>query len=176
MSNFSEEQSSPLVILPATAADLEAVSAVIASAVDAWPVSERLKRSVLPVLSYDEVDLSDHELLVAKRGADLIAMGAWQFETPLSDPDGQTSALMHGLFVASGEQGSGIGQRLQAAVAARASVAGFHGLHVRAERFAVSYFERCGYRRLRPDQQPKGSGPAYPYWFWHACDRLASGR
>jgi GNAT superfamily N-acetyltransferase len=159
----------------ASARDLFNVSAVIASAVDTWQAPARLKRCVLPVLAYDEVDLTDHEVLLVSESSRPIAMAAWQPEARLVDPHGCISTLLHGLFVAETAQGRGLGRWLQAVVASRAREAGFHGLHVKAERFAVSYFAGCGFQRLGVGVQPEGGGAVYPYWFWKACADIEQG-
>ena len=153
----------------ARARDLVNVTAVIASAVDAWQAPARLKRCVVPVLAYDEVDLTDHEVLLVSEASRPIAVAAWQLDAHLVDPHGRISTLLHGLFVAESAQRRGLGQWLQTVVARRARQAGFHGLHVRAERFAVSYFAGCGFQRLGADAQPAGGGAVYPYWFWKEC-------
>ena len=159
-------------IAPATAEDLEQVSAIIASAVNTWPAPARLKRAVLPVLAYDELDLADHEILLLSDTGRPIALAAWQTDTRMPDPHRRYSTLLHGLFVAEEAQKRGIGLCLQAAVARRAHVAGFHGLHVKAERFAADYFIRCGYRLLTAAEQPRGKASTYPYWFWQDCSSL----
>lgn len=164
---------SNLALTRARDRDLDQVASVIARAVDAWPAPARLKRRVLPVLRYSALDLLDHEILLVTDAHRPIAVGAWQFDSPMADPDRRQSALLHGLFVAREAQRRRVGQWLQAVIAQRASAAGFHGLHVKAERFAVSYFEHCGYRRLQPGEQPREGGSAYPYWFWQACPRLS---
>lgn len=165
-------RNSDLVLNRARDQDLDQVASVIDRAVAAWPTTARLKRNVLPVLRYSSLDLLDHELLLATDAHQPIAVAAWQFDTPLNDPDHNQSALLHGLFVAQEAQGRGIGRWLQATIAQRASVAGFHGLHVKAERFAVTYFEHCGFRRLQPAEQPQNRGSAYPHWFWQVCSGL----
>lgn len=153
----------------ASADDLDQVAAVIASAVDAWPAPARLKRNVLPGLIYDELDLADHEILLLSDLDRPIALGAWQTDTPMADPDHRTSTLLHGLFVAKQAQTRGIGRWLQVVIARRAHAAGFQGLHVKAARFATNYFARCGYRHLNAAEQPGDDAAAYPYWFWQDC-------
>ena len=150
------------------AADLPLVRSVIRSAVNAWPAPERLKRCALPVLMYDEQDLDDFELLLLTKDGSPLAVGAWQPQAALDDPDGRISTLLHGLYVAESAQRNGFGTELQSVISRRAAAAGFNGLHVKAERFAVTYFARCGYRRLASAEQPRNA-PAYPYWFWQPC-------
>ena len=152
--------------------DLDVIRSIIESAINAWPAPDRLKRCALPVLAYDALDLEDHEVLLVRLGNEPVAVGAWQVDARLPDPEQRTSTLLHGLYVAQTAQGTGLGRWLQGTIAARAVAAGFHGLHVKAERFAQTYFTRCGYRRLRGDQRPLESGHAYPYWFWQTCTEV----
>lgn len=111
----------------------------------------------------------DHEVLLVSESSRPLAVAAWQPEAHLVDPHRCISALLHGLFVAETAKRRGLGQWLQAVFASRAREAGFHGLHVKAERFAVSYFAGCGFQRLGVGVQPEGGGAVYPYWFWKAC-------
>ena len=148
--------------------DLDDVARVIAEAIDAWPTSARLKRCALPVLAYRGGDLLDHEVLLVRHHGDAVALAAWQPGCDETDTDGARSTLLHGLYVAARAQSQGAGTALQAIVAERAVAAGFHGLHVKAERFAASYFQQCGYRHLDPDERPGVLDP-YPYRFWQSC-------
>ena len=157
----------------AHAEDLDDVASVIARAIDAWPAPDRLKRRVLPVLHYNALDLEDHELLLVSDTDQPVAVAAWQLDARITDPHHRVSTLLHGLFVVKEAQRRGLGQSLQALVARRATTAGYHGLHVKAERFAVTYFETCGYRRLRPSEQPRADDAPYPYWFWRKCAQLS---
>jgi GNAT superfamily N-acetyltransferase len=154
--------------------DLHQVATVIAQAINSWPAPNRLKRNVLPVLTYREQDLKDHEILLVRERGRPVAMAAWQTEARLPDPEQQTSTLLHGLFVIDDAQATGLGRWLQATVARRALAAGFHGLHVKAERFARNYFALCGYRQLAPEEQPGAAESAYPYWFWQKCSELST--
>ena len=148
--------------------DLDDVARVIAESIDAWPTSARLKRCALPVLAYRAGDLLDHEVLLVRRHGDAVAVAAWQPGCDETDPDGGSSSLLHGLYVAARAQSQAIGTALQAIVAERAVAAGVHGLHVKAERFAASYFQQCGYLHLDPDERP-GEPDPYPYRFWQSC-------
>ncbi|MBT7333777.1 MAG: GNAT family N-acetyltransferase [Gammaproteobacteria bacterium] len=153
----------------ATADHLADANAVIANAIRAWPTTERLIRRAAPVLSYDQQDLLDHEIIQIVVDKRTIAIGAWQTKNRLRDPDGNHSALLHGLYIQTTAQKRGLGQQLQKFIARRASLAGFHGLHVKAERFAAAYFEHCGYRQLSPQDQPQPRNTPYPHWFWQSC-------
>ncbi len=151
--------------------DLHEVRAIIARAIEAWPTSERLKRNALSVLVYDAVDLADTRILMAKSQGNGVAVAAWRDQGWMTDPAGRFSALLHGLYVDQNWQRHAIGQLLQRAVADEVLSAGGHGLYVRAERFAVPYFARCGYRRLGSGELVGVTG-AYPYRFWISCEAL----
>lgn len=163
-----------LTISRAGSGDLSQIAGIIASAIDAWPASTRFKRAALPILAYDEQDLADHEILLVRELNRPIAVGAWQTEAGIPDPDDRTSTLLHGLYIAGETQTQGLGRRLQETIARRAQEAGFNGLHVKAERFARDYFVRCGYRQLQSHEQPAASHAAYPYWFWQACTSITT--
>ncbi len=158
-------------LVRATVEDLHRVRAVIAAAISAWPTTERLQRNALNVLSYDAVDLADTNIVMALRDGETLAVAAWREHSWMADPAGKRSALLHGLYVDNACQRLGLGGCLQQYVASAVVDAGGYGLHVRAERFAVSYFERCGYRRLAGSELVGVTG-AYPHRFWIACGDL----
>ncbi len=154
-------------------ADLHEVRAVISRSIEAWPTSERLKRNASSVLGYDAVDLTDTRILMARIRGKGVGVAAWRNQGWMVDPAGRFSILLHGLYVDQAWQRQAIGRRLQCAVAAEVQSAGGHGLYVRAERFAVTYFSQCGYRRLAGDELVGVTG-AYPYRFWISCAALAA--
>ena len=151
--------------------DLHRVRAVIAAAIRAWPTTERLRRNALNILSYDAVDLADTHIVMALQDGEALGIAAWRDHSWMADPAGKQSALLHGLYVDGACQRTGLGACLQRFVASAVLDAGGHGLHVRAERFAVPYFERCGYRRLTGAELIGVTG-AYPHRFWIACGDL----
>jgi len=152
--------------------ELEAINAVVASAVLAWPMAERLKRIALRVLRYDPLDFQDMEILVARKPAGkngrLVGVAAWDIRTPYRSRAGQLGALLHGLYVLPQMQRAGIGSALQHHVARAAAGKGFDGLLVKSERVSVSYFEHCGYQRMPADGIP---GVSYPHLFWKALSQ-----
>lgn len=160
-----------MVIEPAGVDDLHLVRDVVAQAIEAWPTTERLKRNALSVLAYDAVDLADTQVVMARLGTLPVGVAAWRTGNMMADPDGQLSGLLHGLYVDRRAQRTGVGMALQQHAASEVLQAGGYGLHVRAERFAASYFERCGYRRLAAGELVGVTG-AYPYRYWIACAPL----
>ncbi len=155
----------------ASVEDLHRVRAVIAAAISAWPTTERLRRNALNVLTYDAVDLADTHIVLAQKDGAALGIAAWRDHSWMADPAGTQSALLHGLYVDHTCQRSGLGGCLQRYVASAVVDAGGQGLHVRAERFAASYFERCGYQHLAGAELVGVTG-AYPHRYWIACSDL----
>lgn len=133
--------------------DLEAINDVIAEAVLAWPLPERMKRLTLPLLCYDEVDLG-HFHAIGAYGLDRTLLPHGLFGIAVWDQD-----LLHGLYVRPQAQGHGIGRWLLESVASHARQAGIARLLVKAERVSAGYFQRQGLTAA-------GSESAYPYAFY----------
>ena len=155
-------------IRPLGRKDLEAINDVIAEAVLAWPLPERMKRLALPLLRYDEVDLR-HFHAIGAYGLDSTIRPVDLFGVALWDQD-----ALHGLYVRPEAQGRGIGRRLLESVAAHARQAGFARLLVKAERVSAGYFQQQGLTAA-------GSEADYPYAFYldtgasaHAAARPAA--
>jgi GNAT superfamily N-acetyltransferase len=133
--------------------DLEAINDVIAEAVLAWPLPERMKRLALPLLCYDEVDLL-HFHAIGAYGLDRTVRPVDLFGVALWDQD-----ALHGLYVRPEAQGRGVGRQLLESVASQARQAGIARLLVKAERVSAGYFQRQGLTVA-------GSEAAYPYAFY----------
>jgi GNAT superfamily N-acetyltransferase len=149
-----------LTAAPASVTDLLPVNQVIEQAVMAWPLSERLRRLSLPLLTYAEIDWQYYEFLVIRDHNIIVAMTAWDPHTLLSTKHGN-AALLHGLYVTPHRQGQGLGWNLVRTVADRARSLRVEGLLIKAERVAVSYFEQHGLQAVAP-----ASRQDYPYQFW----------
>lgn len=144
----------------ATLKNLPQINLVIEQAVMAWPLSERLRRLSLPLLSYTEADWRHYQFLLKREQGSVVAIAAWDPHTRWATVHGH-AALLHGLYVMPAWQGSGIGWRLIQQVAKLARALPVDGVLVKAERIAVSYFEARGLLAVAAvDRQD------YPYQFW----------
>jgi GNAT superfamily N-acetyltransferase len=121
-----------------TVDDLDEINAVIRAAVEAWPLPPRTRRLSAPLLEYDAVDLDHFQALGAfqdvegSAGDRLLGVAVWD------------DKQLHGLYVRLEAKRGGVGRRLIAAVAARASRAGSERLLVKAQRVAAGYFTALG--------------------------------
>ncbi|MFT7044385.1 MAG: GNAT superfamily N-acetyltransferase [Candidatus Azotimanducaceae bacterium] len=144
----------------ATVADLSDVNQVVEQAVMAWPLSERLRRLSLPLLTYTEADWQYYQFLVLRDCVTITSIAAWDPLTRLTTEHG-SAALLHGLYVLPDWQGQGLGWRLVKAVAERAVALPVDGLLIKAERTAASYFKKRGLLAV-----PAANRQDYPYQFW----------
>lgn len=158
------EKSESADIAVATLEDLPQLNWVIEQAVMAWPLSERLRRLSLPLLSYTRADWPHYQFLIKRHLANVIAIAAWDANTRLATGHG-SGVLLHGLYVAPASQGRGVGWQLVQEVAERARALPVDGVLVKAERIAISYFEKRGLLAVAPTDRQD-----YPYQFWLSLD------
>ena len=151
-----------MTIQTASVSDQSAINRVITDAVMAWPMTERAKRLIIPVLCYNADDLTFFQTIVWRDNHEIVAVAAWDTTSRLILNKGRAN-LLHGLFVTPTAQGSGIGQILMAEVAKRLAQADplLDGLLIKAERVSVGFFEHCGLERI-----PAQVAEDYPYQFW----------
>ena len=143
-------------------AELAMVNRIIASAVESWPVAERLKRLSLPMLQYIEEDLAEFEFFLHPHRGDANGVAVLTRDTGLVGPYGTRCALLHGLYVHRDVQRSGVGRVLQQTVVARARELGCEGLLVKAQRVAKFYFEAQSYEECVTESVD------YPHLYWKA--------
>jgi GNAT superfamily N-acetyltransferase len=114
------------------------VNAVIGRAVLAWPLPERIRQLSVPLLQYDDVDVSHFQMIGAfLEGRDdlprgLAGVAVWDENS------------VHGLYVHPLAQRAGIGRCLLAAIAGRARRSGIERLLIKAQRVSAGYFEHLG--------------------------------
>ena len=151
-----------MTIQTASATDQSAINRVITDAVMAWPMTERAKRLIIPVLCYNADDLTFFQTIVWRDNDEIVAVAAWDITNRLILNKGRAN-LLHGLFVSPTSQGRGIGQALMAEVAKQVAQADplLDGLLIKAERVSVSFFEHCGLESI-----PALNAGDYPYQFW----------
>lgn len=148
----------------AAESDLEAVNAVIESAVMTWSLPDRVKRLSLASYRYDSFDLDHLHVLVAEAGdGRIIGVAAWEAADRRDTPSAAWGLLLHGLYVAPHAMGRGVGGMMVDAALEAAQRSGFEGVLVKANRDATGFFEARGFRRVRDAELEK----RYPYLFWH---------
>lgn len=152
--------------------DLAGINQVITDAVMVWPIAERGKRLIIPVLCYSEDDFGYYKTLVWINHQQIIGIAVWDSDRPIETEKGY-ARLLHGLYVSPDFQGRGIGKALMAYVkelvldsVAVAALDGdldgdLEGLLIKAERVSISFFEHCGLERMFPLSMED-----YPYQFW----------
>jgi GNAT superfamily N-acetyltransferase len=141
--------------------DLVCINEVIAEAVMAWPMAERLKRLSVPVLCYDCEDFNHYQFILYKDQGATVGIGAWNAQVTVVTARGD-GRLLHGLYILPAYQGMGFGQRLMEQILTEAMAIGADGLQIKAERPAITFFEHCGLHALSA-----GSPTDYPYQFWY---------
>jgi GNAT superfamily N-acetyltransferase len=149
-------------LVPARAADLPALNALILQAIDGWALPARVKRLTGPSHCYDEIDLKTMHIafLPAEDGQ---ALGLVALETTgVDEAPLQPAWRLHGIYVAPTAQKSGVGRALLAWVQETAQRAGVRALTVRAQRDAIGFFRALGFEPLPATTQE----PAYPHQFF----------
>ena len=132
----------------ATAADLDAVNAVIEAAIRTWRLPERVKRLALPVYRYNHADLGHLNLRVVERPEGIAGVAAWEPASPRDLPGPGAGMLLHGLYVDPGQHRRGIATRLLDDGVTAARREGRDGILVRAQADAEAFFTRLGFTRL----------------------------
>ncbi len=144
-------------------ADLDAVNALIESAVMTWDLPERVKRLSLPSYRYHAHDFDHLELVIAEAiDIGIVGIAAWEQADVGDAPAGRTALLLHGIYVAPDQHRSGIGTRLLAAGEDAARARGLDGVLVKAQPGAEGFFLALRLERL-PVEDP---GRDYPHRFW----------
>lgn len=152
---------SAIQIRSATVLDLPKINSLIGLAVMNWPMAKRLKRLAVPVLRYDQADLTFLEVLVATLRGEVVGVAAWDTTTSQVSPTGQ-GGLFHGLYVLPLIQGQGVGEKLMAAVFDDARGHQVKGLLIKAQRVSKSYFSHHGIQALAANDGD------YPWRYWKA--------
>lgn len=149
-------------LVPAQAADLPALNALILQAIDGWALPARVKRLTGPSHCYDEVDLKTMAIafLPGEEGSPL---GVVALETSgVDEAPAEPAWRLHGIYVAPAAQKTGLGRALLAWAQQTARQGGAQVLTVRAQRDAVGFFRALGFEPLPATTQV----PAYPHQFF----------
>jgi N-acetylglutamate synthase-like GNAT family acetyltransferase len=141
-----------VVITEISEETLDNINGVVASAIDTWDISQRVKRLALPSYLYTRIDTQHLKFFGAWRNDALIGVVALE---PMVNgrTESRCAMLLHGLYVDPREHGRGIGARLVALAKSISLIGGFSELLVRAERNAVYFFRKQGFRSLQTDDK-----------------------
>lgn len=154
---------------PASPFDLLTVNGLIESAIQTWEVPARVKRLCVPLYRYSEHDLDFLDLVVAEaERIGIVGAAAWEEADPGDAPAGHSALLLHGIYVAPDQHRKGIGTRLFEAAEMAASLHGFDGVLVKAQRGAGDFFRALGLERV-PVQDCSRD---YPHRFWKSLKGL----
>lgn len=134
---------------PADKSDLDSINKLIASAIMAWDLPERVKRLTTPSYFYNELDLTHMQIMVAENDKQqIIGVAAWE-DAKLEDlPESKSGLLLHGIFVAREQQKKGIGSKLFAYAEQAAKKENRDGLLVKAQNDAIDFFLSQGMSKL----------------------------
>jgi GNAT superfamily N-acetyltransferase len=140
------------------------VNAIIAAAIDSWPLPARLRRLSVPVLAYRDDDFDAYAIALVhcagrSEGAP-VGVVARCLETSVADG---SYLFVHGLYLLPALQRRGIGRELLGRLEGEAVEARARGVLVKAERVALPFFLGAGYAQLAPGEGPGGD---YPYRCW----------
>jgi GNAT superfamily N-acetyltransferase len=145
----------------AGARDLPKINRVISAAINAWTVSDRVKRLALPLYHYDQADLEDlHIEKSLDTHGTILGVIAWGAVGPEDTLGRAGEAVLHGIYVEPAFQGLGVGKALLEHAVRHAAVARYRGFIIKASKDAVRFFEQLGC--IREEDAPN----AYPYLFW----------
>lgn len=126
---------------------IAAINEVVVAAVASWPMAPRVKRLVTPSYRYTREDFDHFAFYGAHQGDALFGIAAVD-ASPNTAGAGPQDWLLHGLFVLPEVHGLGIGSRLVGELRTQAIRAGVRRLLVKAERHAIGFFEKQGFRLL----------------------------
>ena len=147
----------------AVSADLDAINHCIADAIDSWDLPARVKRLSLPLYRYHDTDLDHLQLIVAETASNgIVGVAAWETTIPPDTPRGHCALLLHGLYVATTHQRSGLGSYLLKSVEKPANSLCRDGILVRAQAGAAGFFARQGYEKLTVTDPERD----YPHRYW----------
>jgi GNAT superfamily N-acetyltransferase len=149
----------------AASRDLTEINRVVAEAISAWTVSDRVKRLALPLYHYHLADLEelDFEKALDSNGT-IIGIITWGAVGPEDTLGREGEALLHGIYVAPARQALGVGKALFEHARQRAERCGYQGFIVKASKDATGFFERLGLERVESESAK------YPYLFWKPFD------
>jgi len=145
-----------------TKADIDKVNQIIESAIRCWNLPERVKRLSIPSYLYNEWDLQQFDIVVAKQSDTIIGVASWQQASNKDTPKQQNGLLLHGLYVQPEFQNKTAGKQLLHAAEASARDKGLNGLLVKAHKDATTFFIKNNFEAVKSAHAPN----QYTYLFW----------
>ena len=143
--------------------DLDKINDVVATAIDTWNLTERVKRISLPLYRYQQHDLKHVQIMAAENDNECILGVAVLEQSDTSGlPDEGSSATLQGLYVYPDHHRKGIGSLLLQSIEEIAVATGAEGLLVKAQPEAVLFFEGRGFKLLPVEDTSRD----YPYRLW----------
>ena len=143
--------------------DLDKINAVVATAIDTWNLTERVKRISLPLYRYQQHDLNHLQTMVAEGGDHcILGIAALEQSDTSGLPDEGSSATLQGLYVDPDHHHMGVGSLLLQSIEEIAIATEAEGLLVKARPEAISFFERHGFKLLPVEDTSRD----YPYRLW----------
>ncbi len=147
--------------------DLEGINRVISSAMDAWRISERVKRISLPLYQYGLDDLDFFQIFVVENAkGQLLAVAALEQVDSSGDQDGAEPVNLHGIYVDPVVHGTGLGSDLLEKVGRVAAMQGYRTMIVKAKADSTGFFIKQGFEKL-PVRDPNRD---YPYRYRKSLD------
>ena len=143
--------------------DLDKINDVVATAIDTWNLTERVKRISLPLFRYQQHDF-EHLHIVVAEGDDYAILGiaALQQTGTSGLPDEGLMPILQGLYIDPGYHRKGVGSLLLQSIEEIAVATEAAGLLVKAQPQAISFFEGHGFKLLPVDDNSLD----YPYRLW----------
>jgi GNAT superfamily N-acetyltransferase len=143
--------------------DLDKINDVVATAIDTWNLTARVKRISLPLYRYQRHDLNHLQIMVAERDDDCILGIAALEQTGTSGlPHEGSSSTLQGLYVDPDHHRMGIGSLLLQSIEEIAVATEAEGLLVKAQAEAISFFKGHGFKLLPVEDNSRD----YPYRLW----------
>lgn len=143
----------------ATPDDLMFINGIIETAVMSWQLPERVKRLSLPNYRYSADHFESLSLFLAngKDSADVLGVLALADEGEAEMPYGQTSSVIHGIYVDPFNHREGIGKKLVAHAVKLARRAEKDGVLATVQPDAFAFFEAVGFARCETGDEKEAS-------------------
>lgn len=153
-----------VALRPADPGDLDQINAVIARAIDTWPVSARIRRASVPLYRYHATDFQYLDMIVAvDADGRIVGVAAWEPAERQDLPGKQNGLLLHGIYVDPDWHHRGIGSRLLDRAVDAARQQHYDGVLVKAQAQAITFFRARGLRTIPVADAARD----YPHRLWH---------